>query len=403
MSNRRFQRWVGFFVLGVGVLIIAVPSLLVYVHLTATRVNPDPEKIASVTDAPPSQKWAAAVERGRGIVRATLSEENLPGMSVAVGVGGDIVWAEGFGFANLEKSVPVTPDHQFRIGTASIPLTSAGIGLLMDERRLTLDDEVQKYVPEFGGKPFAPTIRQVMGHLGGLMGEDPDLGVLTSSHCEQTADALALFIKKPISKPGVEYEYSTFGWVLLSAVVEAAADKPLAAFLEDGVFRPLGMLDTVRDSVNEPALNEATSYFPRFLSRAGFGVEPLPRFDSSCYAGASGYLSTASDMVRFGMGINRSKLLRRDTVQLLQTPQRAASGEETGYGLGWELKTMLVDGQPVHTAGHDGTVWGRPSVSFLTLPDRGIAVAVLSNISSLGGTFSVAEKIAQAFAASQSR
>src|SRR6185503_17964423 len=174
---------------GVGVLIVAVPSLLVYLRLTATRVNPDPDRIASVTNSPPSQQWAASVERGRDVVRTALSEENLPGMSVAVGVDGEIVWAEGFGFANLENSVPVTPDHRFRIGTASIPLTSAGIGLLLDEGRLKLDDEVRTYVPASGGQPFAPTIRQVMGHLGGLMGEDPDLGVLTSSHCEQTADA----------------------------------------------------------------------------------------------------------------------------------------------------------------------------------------------------------------------
>src|SRR4029450_2302254 len=171
---------------------------------------------------------------GRGVVRTTLSEENLPGMSVAVGVDGEIVWAEGFGFANLENSAPVTPDHRFRIGTASIPLTSAGIGLLVDERRLKLDDEVQTYVPEFGGKQFAPTIRQVMAHLGGVIGEDPDLGVLTSSHCEQTTDALPLFIKAPISKPGAEYQYSTFGWVLLSAVVEKAANKPLAEFPGEG-------------------------------------------------------------------------------------------------------------------------------------------------------------------------
>jgi CubicO group peptidase (beta-lactamase class C family) len=105
--------------------------------------------------------------------------------------------------------------------------------------------------------------------------------------------------------------------------------------------------------------------------------------------------------VLFGMGINGAKLLRPETVQMLQTPQRAASGVETGYGLGWELKTVPVDGQPVRTAGHEGTVWGRPSVSLLTLPDRKIAVAVLSNVSSLGGTFSVEAKIAQAFAATR--
>src|SRR3982750_1058493 len=113
-SYTRVPRWTAFFLLAAGVLIVAVPSLLVYVRLTATRVNPDPQRITSVTNSPPSQRWAAAVERGREFVRTSLSEENLPGISVAVGVDGEVVWAEGFGFANMENSIPVTPDHRFR-------------------------------------------------------------------------------------------------------------------------------------------------------------------------------------------------------------------------------------------------------------------------------------------------
>src|SRR5262249_52888150 len=113
MSNRRIPRWLLFCLSGLGVLVVGVPSLVLYQRLTATRVNPDPEHIASVTNAPPSARWAAAVEQGRGVVRTTLSRENVPGMSVAVGVDGEIVWAEGFGFANIENNVRVTPDHRF--------------------------------------------------------------------------------------------------------------------------------------------------------------------------------------------------------------------------------------------------------------------------------------------------
>jgi CubicO group peptidase (beta-lactamase class C family) len=256
-------------------------------------------------------------------------------------------------------------------------------------------------VPEFGEKQWPATIRQVMGHIGGVKAEDPDDGVLTSSHCEQTTDALDLFAKEPISQPGAEYRYSTFVWVLLSAAVERAANKPLTTFLEERVFRPLGMLDTVKDSVKEPVPSEATSYFPKFFARPTYGAEPLHKFDYSYYAGSGGYLSTPSDLVRFGMGINGGKLLRRDTVQLLHTSQRVASGEETGYGLGWDLKTIMVEGHPVRAAGHDGTVFVGTSASLLTLPERGITVAVTSNISSFWGTSSLAEKIVQTFAASR--
>ena len=399
MSNSRVPRLVSLIILGGGVLLVGIPGFLMYVRLTATRLNPDPAKVPSITNSAPSPRWAGAVERGRDLVRTSISEQNLPGMSVAVGADGEIVWAEGFGFANLENSLPVTPAHRFRIGTVSIPLTSAGIGLLLDQQRLRLDDQVQKYVPGFGGEQWHATIRQVMGHIGGIRGEDPDEGVLTSSHCEETSDALALFAKYPISQPGVKFVYSTFGWVLLSAVIERVTNQRLTDFLEESVFGPLEMLDTVRDSVKQPVPNEATSYYPKFLSRPNFGVEPFHKFDYSCYEGSSGYLSTPSDLVRFGMGINGGTLLRRDTVQAFQTPQRVASGAETGHGLGWELKTILVDGQPVSTAGHDGVIFVGTSASLLTLPDRKITVAVATNVSSLFGTSALAEKIAEAFAA----
>src|SRR5689334_6214443 len=176
MSNRRIPRWISIVVLGIGLLIVAIPGLLLIVRLTATRLHPDPAKISSITNSPPASEWAGAVEQGRSLVRASLSEQNQPGISVAAGVDGEIVWAEGFGFANLENSLPVTPDHRFRIGTLSIPLTSAAIGVLLDEGRLKLDDDIQTYVPEFGERQWPVTIRQLMAHLGGVEGEDPDNG-----------------------------------------------------------------------------------------------------------------------------------------------------------------------------------------------------------------------------------
>ena len=98
---------------------------------------------------PRRRRWAGAVEQGRQIVRAALAEQNLPGVSVAVGAGGEIVWAEGFGWANLENKVPVSPETRFRIGTASTALTSAAVGLLLEKERLKLDEKIQTYVPEF--------------------------------------------------------------------------------------------------------------------------------------------------------------------------------------------------------------------------------------------------------------
>ena len=398
MSKSRIPTWVSLILLGVGLLGVGIPGLFVYMRVTATKVHRDSQEIPSVMESPPLAKWAGAAEQARQIVRTSISENNLAGLSIAVGIDGEIVWTEGFGFADIENGSPVTPSHRFRTGTASIVLTSAAIGLLLDEGRLKLDDEIQKYIPDFPDKQWPVTIRQVMGQVAGFKTEDPDDGVLTSSHCERPADAVALFAKEPLLfQPGTQYCDSTFGWVLLSAVVEAAADTPFGTFLNERVFRPLGMVDTFKESVANPPSDAATSYNPRFAANPTYGLTPLPKFDYSCHAGSNGFVSTPSDLVRFGMAINRGKLLRPQTVQMLQTPQRLTSGEQTSYGLGWDLKTVTLAGHQVQAAGHNGHFWVEEVASLLTVPERGLAVAVMSNVS-FAGTPSVAERIAVAFA-----
>jgi CubicO group peptidase (beta-lactamase class C family) len=163
------------------------------------------------------------------------------------------------------------------------------------------------------------------------------------------------------------------------------------------VFDPLEMRDTLADSATEPVPDRVTFYFPRFGADPTYGLHLMRNLDYSCYAGSSVFLSTPSDLVRFGMAVNSGKLLERATVEKLQTSQRLASGEETGYGLGWDLDTVALAGKRTRVAGHDGETLGGMVASLATFPEHGIAVSVMSNISH-ADTFSLAVKIAQAFA-----
>jgi CubicO group peptidase (beta-lactamase class C family) len=373
-----------------------------FMSATATSLHPNAKDVPSVTLSVPLSKWTGAVERGRQIVRASLSEQNLPGLSVAVGIGGDIVWAEGFGFADLENRVRLTPNHRFRIGTASTVLTSAAAGLLLEDGRLRLDGVIQTYVPAFPEKQWPVTLRQLMGHTAGVKTDGGDEGPLFSEHCERPVEALEHFAEsKLLFEPGTQYRYSSYGWILVSAAVEAAAGKPFLTFMRERVFDPLGMRDSIADveadSATEPVPDRVTFYFPRFAADPKYGLHPMRRLDYSCYAGSSVFLSTPSDLVRFGMAINHGKLLQRATVQMLQTSQRLASGEETGYGLGWDLETVTLAGEQTRAAGHDGETLGGMVASLLTFPEHGIVVSVMSNIS-YADTFSLGGRIAQAFA-----
>lgn len=408
MSKNWRERTLGLIVLAAGLLVAAVMGLFVYMGATATPLHSNPQDMPTVTHLAPPQKWTGAVEQARQIVRVSAAEQNLPGVSVAVGAGGDIVWAEGFGFADLENRVPVTPNHRFRIGTASKALTSAAVGLLLERDRLNLDAEIQTYVPEFPKKQWPVTLRQLMGHLAGVRTDGGDEGPLLSERCERPVEALQHFAERSLLfEPGTQYRYSSYGWILVSAAVEAAADEPFLRFMRKQIFEPLGMDDTRADAATESIPDRATFYFPRFAAEPRYGLHLMREIDYSCYAGSSAFLSTPSDLVRFGMAINSRPrqgsgaqaggLLQPATVQLLQTPQRLASGEETGYGLGWDLETVAFAGEQTRAAGHDGESLGGMVASLLTFPEHGIVVSVTSNIS-YADTFAVALNIAQAFA-----
>lgn len=403
MPKHRIQKWLVLIAIGVGLVPAAVLGLFTYMNLTKKPLHPNPQAVPSVTGAAPSTRWAGAVTEARAIARAGLAEQNLPGMSVAVGVGGEVVWAEGFGWADIESKIPVAPDTRFRIGTASVALTSAAAGLLIEQGKVKLDDEIQVYVPAYPKKQWPVTVRQVMGHLAGVPSDGGDEGPLFSQHCERAADGIKFFADAALRfEPGTEYHYSNYGWILVSAAIEAAADEPLFRLLRDRIFEPLGMNDTRPDtaridSPSEPSARLATSYFPRFAADPKYGPDVMRPIEYSCYAGAGAFVSTASDLARFAMAIDAGKVLQPATVSLLQSSQRLPSGVETGYGLGWDLETATLNGKPTRVVGHDGELLGGTAVSFMTFPEYGLVVAVTSN-TSYADTFALAVKIAQAFA-----
>ena len=401
MSKRRLETWLALFVGAVTLGLLAFAGLWVYISATATPLHPNANDVSSVIHSAPPAKWNGAVEQARQIARAHLVDHNLPGLSVAVGNDGEIVWAEGFGWAGLEGKQPVLPETRFRIGTLSTPLTSAAAGLLLEQGRLNLDEPIQKHVPEFPEKQWPVTLRQVMSHLSGLPNDGGDEGELFSEHCDRPVDALQHFARRSLRfEPGTEYRYSNYSWIVVSAAIEAAGDELFLTFMRRHIFEPLGMDDTDADSSNAATGDRATSYFPRFAADPRYGPDMMRDIDLSCYAGSSVFVSTPSDLVRFAMAINGGKLLKPETVQLLQASQRLTSGEETGYGLGWDLETATVAGKQTRVVGHDGDLLGGMMSSLMTFPEHGIVVSVTSN-TSYADTYALTVKIAEAFRALQ--
>lgn len=392
----RLQKWLIAAALAAGLLPVAILAVWWFMGATAVPLHPDVAAVPTATEAAPDRPWTSAVEEGRQKVLAALTEQNLPGLSVAVGVGGDIVWAEGFGWADLDARVPVTPQTRFRVGTASTALTSAAVGLLLDSGRLHLDERIQTWVPAFPEKQWPVTLRQLMGHVAGVSNDSGDEGPLLSTACGRAVEGLAVFADEPLLfEPGTRFRSSSYGWILVSAAVEAAADQSLYAFMRRQIFEPLGMENTKVDAI-ERTSTQATSYFPRFAADPKYGLHLMRPVDYSCYSGASAFLSTPTDLVRFATAISGGTLLQPATAQMLRASQRLTTGEETGYGLGWDLETTEMSGTPRRLAGHDGELLGGMVASLLTIPEQGLVVSVTSNIS-YAGTHALAVSLAEAF------
>jgi serine beta-lactamase-like protein LACTB, mitochondrial len=387
------QTWVAVIAAVPGLIILVVVGL--YVAAASTPpIHPNAAAVPAVMEDVPSREWASNVEEAKKIARAGLVEQNLPGLSVAVGAGGNLVWAEAYGWADIEHKVAATPETRFRIGTASMVLTSAGAGLLIEKGQLKLDEKIQTYVPEFTEKQWPVTLRQVMGHVAGIRrdaGDEEPVHV----RCDQTIEGVQRFAKSALLfEPGTDYRFTTYGGVLVSAAIDAVAGQPFFTYMRKQVFEPLQMTHTNADG--EPARDRAVYYFPKFAADPRYGPQEPSEEDFTCFSGAAAFLSTASDMVRFGLAMKNGKLLKPETVQMLQTPERLASGQETGYGLGWDLEAAQLAGKQTAVIGHDGELRGGMVASFITFPNRDLVIAVLSN-TAFADTYSLGLKIAEAF------
>ena len=142
-----------------------------------------------------------------------------------------------------------------------------------------------------------------------------------------------------VFRPGSEYRYSTYHWILVSAVIEAAAGEPFLMFMNREVLARSGMERTVRDE-DGGVRDRVSFYFPRAAQRTDLGLQDAPLADYSCFAGTGAFLSTPSDLARFGSAMLKPGLPKAETVALLQAPQRLESGASTGYALGWNVETV---------------------------------------------------------------
>ncbi len=326
-------------------------------------------------------RWAEVIAASRGKLDSLRRAMSIPGLSISVSVDSRVVWSEGMGYADLELRSPATPLTRYRIGSVSKILTAAGAALLYQRGELDLDAPVQEYVPSFPRKPEGEiTTRLLAGHLGGIRHYvDIEAEYYLTRRYETVFEALDLFRDDAlVATPGTRSSYSSYGFNLMSAVIAAASGRGFLQYLDEEVFRPLGMLHTGGDHTDSLVVNRARPY-----DRAPDGrLINARHIDNSHKWAGGGFLSTTEDLLRFAHGHLEPGLFRQETLDLMWTPQRTVTGEEVGVGIGWRLfPPERVGGR--RAVGHAGGAIGGNAL-LLIYPDEGVAVAVAANIADVG-------------------
>ena len=322
--------------------------------------------------APAPLRYAAVIEDARRLVRMDQRERGYPGIAIAVSVDGETVWSEGFGYADLEHRVPMWPSVKFRVGSVSKSMTAAAVATLVEAGRLDLDVPIQRYVPSFPEKPQPITTRQLGGHLAGIRTYEGDENFIRDPYTS-VVDALDIFRDDPLLHPsGTAFSYTSYGFNLISAVVEGASGQPFLDYMADAVFRPLGMRETVADWVT-PIVPGRSSYYVR--NDAGQVVN-APFVNNSYKWAGGGFLSTTEDVLRFANAHLRDDYLSKASRKMLFTEQRTDAGEGVGYGFGWFIQQ---DDAGRRLLSHAGGSVGGTSLMIMQ-PETRVVVAGLINL-----------------------
>jgi CubicO group peptidase (beta-lactamase class C family) len=323
------------------------------------------------------------------LVARFLTLRPAPAVSVAVWDGQGPIWTRAWGRANVENDVPATPRTLFRLASISKPFTAVAVLRLVEMGKLRLDAPVQKYLPKYPKKKSPITILQLLCHQSGIRhNKAPDYN--NTRHVPGPTESLEIFAKDPLLfEPGTHAIYSTFGYVLLGAIIEAVTGKSYADFVRDEVLLPAG-IETMRpDDVFAIIPRRASGY----RLRPDGVLENCSLVDTSHKTPGGGWLGTAEDPVRLVRALMRGRILKEETRTLMWTPQRLKTGAVTGFGLGWSI----ADERGLHVIEHSGGQQGA-NTHLVFAPDRHLAVAVLLNLEE-GGAKNLALDILAALAA----
>jgi len=293
------------------------------------------------------------------------------GCAALVAKNGQIIYRKAFGMADLELNVTMQPEMIFRIGSITKQFTAVAILQLMEQGKLSLQDEITKFIPDYPTQGHSITIEHLLTHTSGIKSYTSVPEYMKLMRNDLTPDELLEKISAlPMEfAPGTKWNYSNSGYFLLGYIIEKVTGKTYQEYLQENFFTPLGMTGSCYGNESKIIKNRTRGYSP-----GGEGVVNAEYLSMTLPFSAGAIMSTVDDLYRWNRAVHSYKLVKKETLDMALTPYKLTDGKPTGYGYGWFLSEL--QGSP--TIEHGGGINGYLTFAIY-LPGEDVFVALFSN------------------------
>ena len=347
-----------------GVILLCLASGAALAHAQQSTQAPEPVK-AGATTGPSS---AISID---DYVEGRMNKRHIPGASVAIVQNGKVVQAKGYGLANVELSVPATANTVYQLASVTKTFTATAVMMLARDGKLGLDDKITARLPDLPKAWEEVTVRQLLNHTSGIKSYTSVRDFFKTARKDYTQrEILDLVAKEPMDfAPGEKWNYNNSGYFLLGMLIEKVTGKKYGEFLDERIFKPLGMTQTRVNDLQAVIPNRAQGYsWNGKALRNGEYVSPTQPFSAGML------VSSVGDLVKWDLALRSEALLKKSTLDQMWTLTKLSKGGEAEYGFGWGIRKVNGHRMVAHGGGIPGF-----STMISRFVDDDLTVIVLTN------------------------
>ncbi len=316
------------------------------------------------------------IEKTDDLLNSLIKEEKIPGLAITVLNKGELFFQKGYGYADLESMSIVDPKRTiFRVASVSKNIAATALAHMVKEGLIDLDSSLYQYIPYFPKKKYDFTIRQLAGHTAGIRGyKGKEYGL---NEAYSIKDSLRIFKDDELLfKPGTNYHYNSFDWVLISLAMQEASGITFEEYVQEKVLKPLDLQNTFPEFIESSSKLELKmdNELATFYSRNRMGFRKAMPVNNRYKLAGGGYLSTSDDIAKFGQAYLNNDVLDKTVISEFLTSENV-NGNPTYYGLGWQVSEDKK-GRPFY--GHVGNGVGGYSNLFI-YPKEQMVFSILIN------------------------